>query len=1233
MASLFDSVREDGIPKIGFTDYTSAYRYFKKYLKQNYGNRYADNDVKVVAANIASQFGKPNERQFRAVNSLLQNVDPESPPPGFSDPDNPNAGFNRRTDTSGAGNLAPVPFGDFAFGPANLEYLYPNPYLIERAPYKYTDIPSFAKAFGSFNREQLIKNFNMSRDMSLETLNAELEGMYNFVPAASALKRRELSVDNIFNQMQRTSQVDMALPGVRQSLAAQTDRANTFASGRVPDEITDRGFELTSRSAAADSAQQGGFGTSSSVARKASDLMSADRRIQLSQYGDQLLGQNVQTRSQLELAPTSYSDAGQQVQVMPSISASQLMQDNQRLIAQATIVPATQALTTEIGQQQYMTNLEQRTREFNAGNINAFALGKFDYLANLAGAYAGAAQMDSNTRFQLQQQQMFRDFYERALSRGQNAQTWSDIIFGGLQLGGQVLDWWNRPSSDPYEDDFTFSSPDFDYFGPSGGSDGGFTGGSDAGPIFGVEDPGYGFGVDGPDYGQYSSVSLKTANSVAKSIGLSSKPREGYQEVGYDLNGNKMYSKASLLSNDDVKAGSERSLFMKDFLASMRVLDDEDADALDYIGAVSGDASNIASLTQSALNKDFKGFASTLAKLTKQPLSEYYSDDPKMQGKVKGGLTALQLFTSWDRLSGAQKGIALSHLGLDAYQATTGNNFSKYNIIPKSGNFTGINVGQALGLASQGYNVYELVSNWDDMNDINRVLGGSQSVLGMAQTASDLGLISFSGTTGAATGVGTGAATGVGTGTFTSSAGGNLFGMGPSVGGSPYTLGGGGSNLGTGGSLGGGGGGGASGAAETASTLGRIGGGITALAGAYTVTQTWGKGGAKNAIMGGLGAAGAVTGTMVATGMSTGLLAAGAAMGPIGWAVIAAAVIGSAIKKGKSKEQMARDSVRGAFKEVGLTNDRGEFELPDGTLTTLGIDGRGDMREWANKDLVAKGDNPNLKLHAYDIDYTNDLDFTSGMMGVSLSRIIGGGSATNVDQVGGNLGNAALKNIGYGKEMTEENFNKLTQNMRSIYSKIGIGSKGDFEALANTMLSEGRITNMEHASMMQSAAMMYDPNGYRTAKTLMQGRQAGVQYAKDNQGSYARDYREYRKTLGIGAVDRKGEGIRTGRPDLPYYGGDVNVWRDKRGFFSKDAVKKGRKGERTGRVSDDGTIKGRGSNVREMKDDINRQKWAREMEKREQNKPGPGGSFIDLVMSRQRSPGRDGMPLRGGYNP
>jgi len=199
---------------------------------------------------------------------------------------------------------------------------------------------------------------------------------------------------------------------------------------------------------------------------------------------------------------------------------------------------------------------------------------------------------------------------------------------------------------------------------------------------------------------------------------------------------------------------------------------------------------------------------------------------------------------------------------------------------------------------------------------------------------------------------------------------------------------------------------------------------------------------------------------------------------------------------GKSKEQTGRDAVRKLGTQSGLINkDNWTVTLSDGSTADVGKDGN--SKEGRMFRFQDKAVGENRELNPYDVDYTNDLDFSSNMMTNALTRMISGGKGTAIDQVAGQLGNAALGKVGFGQDMTEENFNYVRDNVRSFYFKQGIQTKEDAFALSNQMVADGRITEIDAVAMQQGINMTFDDGGYETAQVLMSGRWKGLEVASD----------------------------------------------------------------------------------------------------------------------------------------
>lgn len=1116
------------------------------------------------------------------------------------------------------GGFAPGNIGYGAF-PAYLGDLYPDPFLIKPVPYKYTDPFEFSAKYGAFSRDEVTKNAAKAKELALDQLNTELEGLQAFAPAAGALKRTEIEKDNIFNQLQRTQQLQQVFPNLQSQfgemegdLAGQRKRAQAFAEGRAPDEITDRGLELTLRSRAADRASASGF--SGLAADKISDLMSAETRIGLSQYGDQLLTSNLGARSSLinqraalELAPTSYSDAGAQIRTTPSVSGASLAQGNLGQLNQLSMLSASQAFAGEIGQQQYISNQEFARRQINTGTQNQFALGKFAYDVGYAGTLAGALQTDINTGVGFAQQAIANEAALQAQGQAQDANTVGAIaagigtiasaiptIAGALGIGGTT----SAPSGYTgagavnvggvgYAPGTSYGGSEGSIYVPAGQAipsgyqgirptpDGGVIAvprqgssstGTSSGPSYNqgqsgaefdtssppsppvsdvgtedsgpyvpppgtVQDPDTGtsyFPEDFPD-GPPSSVSdasdvSGTRTARAEPARLSDAQAQKFQEetglgvspeelpflsysgksvlsdagihyqpsqvatvnAGIDTSGKNLYGDPAKMSVTDPKVGSDYVNSFFDTFLPMNIFSTKDVDALKGIAQAAGNVALIDRLNTMWQEGDTKGFINTIAQTFKKPIINNITDDPKSRQGLNTAFSAYNLFQNWDRMSAGQKGLGLASVGLQGFQYATGENLALKEIVSPTfdaaGNrlTPGLTVGQSLQLFQQGYNVYSMVDNWNDLNTIQKIAQGTNNVAGMAELGKQFGLLG-SGTGGSAVNItasqlaakGFTAAPAYGVGGVTAPAGTAL----PAGYTQVATLPNGSiaavpqANAGT--------------AAAGVGTLQAVAGGAAIAAGAYQVYQGWGTGGKAGAINGGVGGL-AISGGLMALGYTNPYLLGG---------VMAVSLIGNMAKTGKHEDQMARDSVRSVYQKAGLADKDYNVVLADGTPVNIGVDGSGGKHSITNRSLLGANHKDLEDLSSYDVDYTNDLDYVSSMGGITLSRLLSGGNAENITQMGGQLGNAALGNIGFGKQMTQDNFNKMVQNQKAFFSQAGIKSKEDAVQLINLAEAEKRLSATDAVTSRQAINILFDKDGYQLAQKLMSGRQRGADVA------------------------------------------------------------------------------------------------------------------------------------------
>lgn len=559
----------------------------------------------------------------------------------------------------GSGPFGPNQVGQYGFAPAYMGAGFPSPVFtnfqsIKAAPYRFTDPFEFAQKYGDFARGELAKDYGFSKELAMDTLSTELSALEGYAPAAGALKRRETALDNIFNQLQRTQQLEAVMPEAFGQLTEQGQRAETLARGRLPSDIEDRALELGVRSGAADIASAGGFGARSSVARKTSDLLSAQQRLEVSKYGDQLLGANIGAKANLLLAPTSYSDAGQQIRVMPSVSPSELISSTMARVTGATGLPTTQAFTSEIQQQQFRTNQIQGTRQFNAegqfqeSQLNAqiannFGLTKWQYDVGYAAAQAGAAQENLNTEQRIQQQAEQRKIFEDAIKDAKRA---NEINAGSAIVTGILNNWdkvtelfddvgtWLGYGSDAATSTVTTGTPsldaeaqdflDFldDYNAQEFNLDPNDTDTSvtaTQAARFSSFSEDLGFNLKGLDRRKAGALDL-AARATMGGAGISRLPRPGTVSIGYGTDGKPLYADAKLLRSTSLEEGSRFLDSMRDALAPFSLFNAEDDDKFSKLISLTRNGNFMRGLDSYYINGDFDSFVKELRPLaTRKP--------------------------------------------------------------------------------------------------------------------------------------------------------------------------------------------------------------------------------------------------------------------------------------------------------------------------------------------------------------------------------------------------------------------------------------------------------------------------------------------------------------------------------------------------------------------------------------------------------------------------------------
>lgn len=1005
---------------------------------------------------------------------------------------------------------APGQYGQYGFFPSYLGNQFPSPQMANYDPaalakYNFTDPIKFGKKYGEFNRKEISKNFDLAQGLALKELDTELKGLQAFTPAAAALKRSETSIDNTFNQDQRTAQVNKVLPGARGQLDAQNQRAQTLASGRLPSSIDDRAYELGIRSASADNSASGGFGERSSVARKASDLMSASQRLQVSQYGDQLLSNNINQDANLFLAPTEYSNAGSQISVVPEVGAGRLTSSLLSETNALTTIPTSQGFQSQIQQEQFRTGQTQQNSQFNAGNAlqasefnagtaNQFALDKFQYQVGFAGTVAGAAQTDSNTQVAIDQQQKATDAANAAAAAAQHSD--SHGIFGkiigaalpiagaavagyyssgnpaaiaaGAQAGQTIASGFNSSGSAAAGSAAAGQQGAATSAGQtanSGASDSGVaaagasvpraaqlpatTNIQGAGPVPSpvsapIADFRNATGASLPASLQadpnraVTNALLTKATNTLNLSGMYYDQQPGSEPVGNNTGGTPIYADSRLVRSSDTSTGAQVASAIGQVIGSTGATTPEDAAAFSATAATAQDPTVINSLDEYAAKGDTKGFVNTALQAVGAGDISKASKDPEALGVA---FSAHEISKSWPQMSPAQKSLALAGLGISAFKFSDSTGLHD-KVVAKGGNpgDASLTAAQALSLHSQGYNVASLSKNWQQLNTLHKVASGdpksSDSVAKISAQFNTLG----SGLFGSAV-------PGV-TASTLSAAGWRpapQYGVGAMTAARSATIPKGYTTVtrskdvqivAPSHNLNS-----ATGALGASSLAGTQGGHNGVSLSASRVYEKWGEPSkATQGVVGG----NALQGSLAQLRVNN--------------PYIAGAMVATNMFSGVSKGEATDKEVQNHFTQTGVISGN-KVVTPSGMMSLVGQAPKGGM---------------------------SDNEYAAAISGIALGRLVTGKLTPTVDSYGARV----------GVSVANADFTKTALNLRGIYAKAGIKSKGDAYQLANQAYAEGRIDENTLTSMHRSFDVVFNPNGKDALDALTTGRDRGMEIAK-----------------------------------------------------------------------------------------------------------------------------------------
>lgn len=315
-------------------------------------------------------------------------------------------------------------------------------YALDLLNFEFSGLQQFNRAARGLQQEGISaeNEFNRGQFASANQFNmGEFAGANQFnrsqIPAANQFNQAQIPGANAFNQQQKLKALDVAVPGAQGIIQDQLKRNQTLSEGRFAVDAEDRAYEVAARSASADSTQVRGFGDDSVFGKRTSELLSAEKRLNLSQVGSQnldrflTLGANLAFDQPIKFNPIldqplqfqpmqfqpDRARTAQDVRGMPTVSPSQLVVAEQGMLTPLTTLAPGQGMGLEIGQNQF-----QATGDFSA-SLESFYRDTFN------------AQQEASAMNQDKATQLAAEQFEQGNQEGQTA---ANLGAGGQLLGG-----------------------------------------------------------------------------------------------------------------------------------------------------------------------------------------------------------------------------------------------------------------------------------------------------------------------------------------------------------------------------------------------------------------------------------------------------------------------------------------------------------------------------------------------------------------------------------------------------------------------------------------------------------------------------------------------------------------------------------------------------------------------------------------------------------------------------
>lgn len=690
-------------------------------------------------------------------------------------------------------NFEPINYKPIKYKP--IDYTGINYEGITAAPFTFTDPLQAANRYNEFNTQAEGQAYEKSLQRGQELTNLDTQAITGFAGQMSSLQKSLVDSENKFNQAQRLQAVDFAMPDLRSSLDAKKGRADTYASGRLLSSAEDRAYEVAARSASADGSFTRGFGDDSVFGRRTSDVLSAQQRLGISQMGEGLVNDWISQGSSLLIDSPLKTSISQGLPSTPPILPSQQASQQQTNLTNLTTVPLQFGISSEINQQEFGTNLEQGTRTFNASNTfakdqynasNVFAKDQFNAsnrfaqqqfnagnrLAkdqfNASGGFAASqaqfAGLQSNYSLATQASQRAEDI-QRQQAQNEAASKAADLniadnkeagsVSAGAQIGGAVGTVGGAIAGNAIG-------------GPVGGAIGAAIGGSIGSTIGGSIGSLFSGSSGGGEVlsSVMGSAPAQAPSQQAPQAVVTQSPSQVTRSASIPTT----YNGAAIpVQSGPMDAGATAQQVSSGYVATGSLANDVGRSGVQtpqlsqlgrslQVGA--GAANSITTQYQAVATPEARmSLAGSLqsAAISNAPSPEAQESVNQIFSQVKEhldtgvGVTGQAagiagFIQNYDKYSGPERARAITNISFAGQDLK--NNYGVDDLTSESigavsvpGTNGKLTLKDTISLATSGYNVSSLVKNWDDISEVHSEINGNDTLLSIASTARNLGLL------------------------------------------------------------------------------------------------------------------------------------------------------------------------------------------------------------------------------------------------------------------------------------------------------------------------------------------------------------------------------------------------------------------------------------------------------------------------------------------------------------